>query len=199
MNITIVIVIHIILILVLFLPLFIDVVIPIIRTQWHIKKAIKDKAIPKPIECLSTGDTLYIFKTSILKNMLTNLTEKNITEDIFKKVFDTYIYVYRITSSTENAKHIMHFDIKSMFGDSVNFNYFKISHDEDKKKYVVEVGGSYLISSSLKLLSVYVQKMIQDSKNAALEKLNKKAEAYNADDVYHWLEEIKGQSLSVVK
>ena len=168
-----------------------------IREERYIKKAINDKAVPKPIECLSTGDTLYLFDASILKDKLTNLTEENINEDIFKDVFDTYTYVCRITSFKEHEKHMMQFGIESMFEATLKFSQVYIAHEKDKKKYVVKLGSGDLVSSSLKLLSVYVHKMIQDSKNATLEMLNKKAEAYNADDVYHWLEEIKGKSLSV--
>ena len=178
--------------------IYVNIQEPILK-KLYLFKANRDKSIPKPLDCILNGDKLYYFNLKDLLERLENLNRNNINENIFKKMFKKGLEIHKVVfvneDTRENKIKIDSRNCASILNESQRFSF----HPNKDEKMFVFMNDNFAVSPSIKLLSIYIQKMIQDSKNAALEKLNKKAEAYNADDVYHWLEEIKGQSLSVVR
>ena len=167
---------------------------PILK-KWYLFKANRDKSIPKPLDCILKGDKLYYFNLKDLLERLENLNQNNVNENIFKKVFKKGLEIHEVLFANEHPKEnkikIGSKNCASFFKEAKRFTF----HPNKDEKMFVFMNDNFAVSSSIKLLSIYIQKMIQECKDKCIHEITEKSKGYNTDDVYRWLESLDKKQL----
>lgn len=174
--------------------IYVNIQEPILK-KLYLFKANRDKSIPKPLDCILNGDKLYYFNLKDLLERLENLNRTNINENIFKKMFKKGLEIHKVVfvneDTRENKIKIGSRNCASILNKSQRFSF----HPNKDEKMFVFMNDNFAVSPSIKLLSIYIQKMIQECKDECIREITEKSRGYDTHDVYRWLESLDKKTL----